>query len=119
MTTVNVSEFNTIEEKRDHYLKRVDTLANERRFIDATQQEIYATKISEAESGGGVMLQAESEFLEIELAELCDSVIAEHSARNEYITRLELARIKAKSLIRSSTSVNEMYAAFKAFKQQC
>lgn len=119
MTTFNASEFSDIDDKKEFYLKRVDTLANERRFVDATQQEIYMMKVDEARAGGGVMLRAEADELAISLPVLCKTVLQQHDERSDYNRAVELARIKAKSLIRSSGSVNEMYAAFKAFKQFC
>lgn len=116
MAKMQAHTYKNIEQSITVHLKMIDDAACDARKIDASQFEIYQRKLVEANAGGGSMLQAESELLNVELSELCESVLAEHDARDEYINKVELARIKAKSDVRKAMSASAMHAIVENFK---
>lgn len=104
---------NTLDDAARHYLDIVDQAAERARMQHLTpgsgQAMTYELKYQEALAGGGPLIQAEADALEVTLQEVIDSVL---SARQQWQTlgaQIEAARLKAKKEIREAQTAAEMH----------
>lgn len=118
MAKLKVSRFSTLDEARSHYLGEVDRLAKAERSKYITtgngQAMTYEEKHRQALNGGGPMITAEAEALEVTEQEVIDSVLAARAQWEQVGAQIEAARLKAKKDIRAATTAAEMHAVVKA-----
>lgn len=96
-----------------HYLGLVDVWAAEKRRIDPAQAELYQRKANEARAGGGALLEAEAEATGSTVEYVCQSVLQEHTRREQFVFSIELKRVGAKAAIRREATAAGMHAIHK------
>lgn len=121
MAKLTVSRFKDLDETRGHYLTTADAEAERIRSQHITpgpgQAMTYEEKHRQALNGGGPMITAEAEALDMTEQEVIDSVLAARAQWEQIGSWIEAARLKAKADIRTSQSSAEMYGIVKNFKE--
>lgn len=117
MAKLTVSRFKDLDETRAHYLGTVDNEAERLRMQYLTpgngQAMTYEEKHRQALAGGGPMITAEAEALEVTEQEVIDSVIAARALWEQVGSQIEAARLKAKRDIRAAGTPAEMHQVVK------
>lgn len=117
MAKLTVSRFKDLDETRAHYLATVDAEAERLRTQYLTpgngQAMTYEEKHRQALAGGGPMITAEAEALEVTEQEVIDSVIAARALWEQVGSQIEAARLKAKRDIRAAGTPAEMHQVVK------
>ncbi|MBT2771303.1 hypothetical protein J7J47_03545 [Halomonas sp. ISL-60] len=116
MARLNAHTYQNRDDAEKRYLQKIDDAAADARKIDATQADLYRQKLIEAKGGGGALLQAEADVLDIDIATLCENVIQRHSERCAHTHEIEIERIKAKADIRVAQNASLMHAIYENFK---
>lgn len=116
MARLNAHTYQDRADAEQRYLSMIDDAAAKARKIDATQADLYRLKLDEAIAGGGALLQAEADALNIDIATLCENVIQRHSERCAHTHEIEIERIKAKADVRAAANASAMHAIFENFK---
>lgn len=118
MTKLKVARFSTLEEARSHYLGEVDRLAEAERAKYITtgngQALTYEEKRRQALDGGGPMITAEAEALEMTEQRVIDSVLTARAQWEQVGSQIEAKRLKAKKKIRQASTPAEMHAISKS-----
>lgn len=117
MITLNAGTFARREDAEFHYLAVIDKAAAEARRIDPAQAEMYRQKLAQAQAGGGVLINAEAAALGVDAEAVRQAVLTNHQRWQQRITRIEIARIKAKASIRNANTPADMQAVYQAFKE--
>tara|TARA_R110001583_G_scaffold49116_1_gene153830 strand:- start:2801 stop:3166 length:366 start_codon:yes stop_codon:yes gene_type:complete len=116
MARLNAHTFQSRDDAEQRYLSMIDDAAAQARKIDATQADLYRQKLDEAREGGGALLQAEADALNVDIATLCKNVLERHSERCAHTQDIEIERIKAKADVRAAANASAMHAIFENFK---
>lgn len=116
MARLNAHTFQSRDDAEQRYLSMIDDEAAKARKIDATQADLYRLKLDEALAGGGALLQAEADVLDIDIATVCANVLERHSERCAHTHDIEIERIKAKADVRAAANASAMHTIFVNFK---
>jgi len=118
LAKLTVKRFSDLDEARVFYLGEADRKAEAERSRYITpgngQAMTYEAKHQEALGGGGPLLRAEAEALDMTVAEVAASVLTARAQWEEAGARIEAARLKAKKQIRQAQTPAEMHAVVKA-----
>lgn len=113
MATLKASTFNDRDSAERHFLGLVDQGAENARMRHLTpgsgQSMTYEVKYQEALAGGGPMLAAEAEALDMTVQEVIDSVLMARQQWQVLGAQIEAARLKAKKAIREAQTAAEMH----------
>ena len=117
MAKLIVNRFEDLDETRLHYLAEVDRKAEAERTKHITPGEgqamAYEEKYRQALAGGGPMITAEAEALEVTEQEVIDSILAARAWWDQMGAWIEARRLKAKRDIRAVQTPAEMHAISK------
>ena len=116
MARLNAHTYTDRADAEQRYILKIDDAAAKARKIDATQADLYRQKYDEATAGGGPLLQAEADALNIDIATLCENVLQRHSERCAHTHDIEIERIKAKADVRGAANASAMHTIFENFK---
>lgn len=116
MARLNAHTFQSRDDAEQRYLSMIDDAAAQARKIDATQADLYRQKLDEAREGGGALLQAEADVLDIDIATLCENVLARHTEHCAHTHEIEIERIRAKADVRAAQNASAMNSIFENFK---
>lgn len=120
MVKYTVKQFPDLEETKRFYLSQADEYAEREReqFITPGngQAMSYEEKHRQALAGGGSMITAEAEALEITEQEVIDSVLAARAQWEQIGAAIEAARLKAKKSIRHANTPADAHNAVIALK---
>jgi hypothetical protein len=118
---LNVSAFKSRTDAEQHYLSLVDNAAEDARMRHLTpgtgQSMTYEAKHQEALAGGGPMIAAEAEALDMTQQEVIDSVLTARQHWQALGAQIEAARLKAKKAIRKAAVAAEMHTIYQQFKR--
>lgn len=102
-----------LDEARRHCLSSVDSAAESARMQHLTpgsgQSMTYEAKHQEALAGGGPMISAEADALDMTVQEVVDSVLVARQEWQVLGAQIEAARLKAKKQIRVAATAAEMH----------
>lgn len=114
MAKLSVKRFEDLAEAQAHYLRQVDSAAEQVRLRHITpgagQAMTYEQKYREALAGDGPLIQAEAEALDKTVAEVASEVLAAHAAWQVAGAHIEALRLKAKQDVRGANTAAEMHA---------
>lgn len=118
MAKLSVKRFEDLAEAQTHYLRQVDSTAEQVRLRYITpgagQAMTYEQKYREAVAGDGPLLQAEANALGLTVSEVAQSVLDAHAAWQIAGARIEGLRLKAKADIRKAATAAEMHDVVEA-----
>lgn len=121
MATLKVRSFPDTDAARSKYLRDVDAAAEQVRDMYLTpgpgQAMTYEEKYRQALAGGGTMIAAEAQALEITDQEVIDSVLLAREQWEQVGGQIEAARVKAKKFVRGAQTPAEMHAILQSFEK--
>ncbi|MCF2913381.1 hypothetical protein [Halomonas sp. Cn5-12] len=115
--TLNAGTFACRDDAEAHYLAVIDKAAADERWIDPAQAEMYRQKLSQAQVGGGGLINAEAAALGTDAETVRQAVLRNHQRWQQRITHIELARVQAKASIRNASTAAHMQAVYQTFKE--
>ena len=121
MATLNAKSYQSLDGAVTKYCNEVDQKAEEARARLSTsgtsQARVYEAKLKEAQEGGGPLLQAEADALDLTEEDVITNVLQAYQHWKESCGTIEGLRLKAKADIRAAETPAEMYSIVKKFKE--
>ncbi|GEK52329.1 hypothetical protein [Vreelandella venusta] len=118
MATLKASTYKDHGTAVEHYLDRVDTLADQARYIAPSLKEIHDQKVTEAKAGRGSLLKQEAKVLGVTIKALAQLILDKYAERQALIERVEVARMYVKTCIRNAATPAEMHQLVKEFESK-
>lgn len=122
MKTLKAFQHKTPDDAKRHYHAAVDQAAEKARLRHLTpgagQSMAYDLKYQQALAGGGAIIEAEAEALDVTTDEVIASVLNARQQCEAAITYIEAARLKAKKGIREAQKAAEMSRIASELKNQ-
>ena len=117
MATLNAHTFATRDDAEAHYLGLIDEAAAKARRIDPAQAVLYREKATQANAGGGPLLDAEAAALGAAPDTIREAVLSNHEHWQRRTQQIELARLQAKAAVRNAANAAAMHRIYREYQE--